>query len=145
MPEYVKTNPVIHKQKSKIGNCVAEIYFSALLSCSSSQNPSELSRSTTLMLTVYSICSFHQRLLFHLSLVWGSESRGRVPLLPVERRRHVHHLRPAEGHKHVGVDLQPGLPLLLHLPVHLHGAVALHRPHHWLLWDHQGTSASVRC
>jgi len=76
-----------------------------------------------------------------ISLVWGPESCSGVPVLPLERRRHVHHLRPAEGQKHFGVALQPGLPLLLYLPVRLHGAVALHRPHHRLLWDHQGTSA----
>jgi len=61
-----------------------------------------------------------------------------VSLLPVEWRRHVHHLRPAEGQELSGVALQPSVPLLLHLPVHLHGAVALHRPHHRLLRDHQG-------
>lgn len=63
-------------------------------------------------------------------LVRGPEPRGRVPFLPVEWRRHVYHLRPAKGQKHFGVGLQPRLPLLLHLPVHLHGAVALHCPHH---------------
>lgn len=73
------------------------------------------------------------------SLVRGPESRSGVPVLSVERRRHVHNLRPAEGQKHVGVALQPRLPLLLHLPLHLHGAVSLHRAHHRSLRHHHGT------
>lgn len=70
--------------------------------------------------------------------VRAAESCGRVPVLAPERRRHVRHLRPAEGQEHPGVVLQPGLPLLFHLTVHLHGAVALHRPHHRLVWNRQG-------
>lgn len=116
--------------------CVVELYFSALVSCLSSCNSSCLSWFTY---------SFHKiSVPSSVSLVRGSEPCGRVPVLPVERRRHVHHLRPAEGQKHFGVALQPGLPLLLHLPVHLHGAVALHRPHHRILRDHQGTFKSSR-
>ena len=46
----------------------------------------------------------------------------------------------AGGQQHTGVGLQPGLPLLLHLPLYLHGAVTLHCPHHRGLRDHQGTT-----
>lgn len=78
------------------------------------------------------------------SAVRGAESRGGVPVLPAEWRRHVRHLRAAQGQEQLSVVLQPGLPLLLHLDVHLHGAVALHRPHHWLLRDGQGARTLLR-
>lgn len=72
------------------------------------------------------------------SLVWAAESCSGVLVLLAEWWWHVCNLRWAEGREPFGVVLQPCLPLLLHLNVHLHGAVALHRPHHGRLWDCQG-------
>ena len=77
------------------------------------------------------------------SPVRAAEPCGRVSVLAAERRRHVRHLRPAEGPERSGVVLQPGLPLLLHLTLHLHGAVALHRPHHRLVRNRQGALKST--
>ena len=53
-----------------------------------------------------------------------------MPLLPHQRGRHVRHLPEDERQELHGVALQQALPLLLHLPLHLHGAQPLHRSHH---------------
>lgn len=74
---------------------------------------------------------------FPFSVSNPGQSDG-VPLLSHQRRRHVRHLPEAERKELPGVALQQTLPLLLHLPLHLHGAQPLHRPHHRHLRDHQG-------
>lgn len=77
--------------------------------------------------------------LFICGSVWRSESCGRVSLLPSQRGRHVPYVCGLWAKEHNGLAVQPSLSLLVHLPLHLHGAQSLHRPYHGRLRDHQGT------
>lgn len=61
-----------------------------------------------------------------------------VSVLPDQWRRHVRDILRAAGEQHTGVAVQSSVPVHLYLPLHLHGAVTLHRPDHGRLRDHQG-------
>lgn len=67
----------------------------------------------------------------HFFSVSNTGQGDRVPLLSHQRGRYVLHIPTFEerGRLH-GVAFQQNLPLLLHLPLRIHGAQPVHRSHH---------------
>lgn len=67
----------------------------------------------------------------------------RVSVLLGERRRHVRDLRRPVGALAACLVVLQVLPVLVHLTLHLRGAVSLHRPNHGRIRNHQGGSLAT--